>query len=276
LFCEQQGLFARAGLPVPQIYHYEKERGLVFLEDCGDVMLQELVERQGVTACYNYYRRAIDWLLQLQAATFSIKGNYPAFGWVFDVPKFTYELEFFLTHMLEGLREQTIPSSQRRQFSQCFHQLSELLAQEPRYLTHRDYHSRNLMVVGEDLKILDFQDARLGLCQYDLASLLRDSYVSLPESMIAELLTYYLARRKRWKLPALGKKHFQRIFVLTCIQRNLKALGTFAYQAAECQNPSYLPYIPPTLKHLRLNLSRCPESADLRRLLGRYLPELKA
>ncbi len=275
LFCEQQGLFSRAGLPVPQIYHYEEERGVIFLEDCGDVMLQDLVERQGVNTCYEHYHRAIDWLLQLQAATFTIQGNYPAFGWAFDVPKFTYELEFFLTHMLEGLGEQTIPSSHRRQFSRCFQQLAEVLAREPRYLTHRDYHSRNLMVVGKDIKILDFQDTRLGLCQYDLASLLRDSYVYLPEKLVADLLTYYLSRRKCWKLPALEEKHFQRIFILTCIQRNLKALGTFAYQAAECRNPSYLPYIPPTLRYLRLNLSLSPESADLGRLLGRYLPELK-
>lgn len=274
LFCDQQELFIYAGLPVPEIYRYDREHGFIFLEDCGDIMLQDLIGQQGIDACYEYYFQAIDYLLQLQSATISLDKNYPAFKWAFDVPKFTYELDFFLVNMVEKFRGQKIGPIHRNQIRDCFYKLSEILALEPRCLTHRDYHSRNMMIKEGGIKILDFQDARLGPCQYDLASLLRDSYVVLSDKMIEELIDYYLNKRRLWQLDQLDKDHFQRIFILMCIQRNLKALGTFGYQAVERNNQTYIPYIAPTLEYLRQNFTQCPEFKDLGELLGNYLPEL--
>ncbi|MBI5789389.1 MAG: phosphotransferase [Candidatus Schekmanbacteria bacterium] len=274
LFHQQQGLFREIGLPVPQIHHYDEKQGLMFLEDCGDMTLQLMVQKKGLSACLIYYRKAIDWLLKLQEATISAGRHYPAFHWAFDTLKFTEELEFFAVHMLEHMRHSEFAPDERRNLRMEFQKLAAVLAAEPRYLTHRDYHSRNIMIIGDELKILDFQDARLGLCQYDLASLLRDSYVQLPDKMIDELLTYYLNKRGQYKLPPIENDQFQRLFTLTCVQRNLKALGTFAYQAVKRQNDVYLPYIPPTLQYVNLNLRRFPETAGLHKILASYLPEL--
>ena len=111
-------------------------------------------------------------------------------------------------------------------------------------LCHRDYHSRNLMLHGGSLHIIDFQDARMGPDTYDLASLLRDSYVDISERELDELIAYFLAL----KGAAGRRRRSGRRFDLMALQRNLKALGTFGYQTTTRRNPVYIQYIPRTLE----------------------------
>ena len=118
------------------------------------------------------------------------------------------------------------------------------LAAEPRVLCHRDYHSRNLMLHDGSLYIIDFQDARMGPDTYDLASLLRDSYVDIADRELDELIAYFLALKGREPTP----REFRRRFDLMALQRNLKALGTFGYQTTTRRNPVYIQYIPRTLQ----------------------------
>ena len=145
------------------------------------------------------------------------------------------------------------------------------LAAEPRVLCHRDYHSRNLMLRGDKLFIIDFQDARLGPDTYDLASLLRDSYVDLPWAVVDDLIAYFLALQGRAAEPA----EFRRRFDLMALQRNLKALGTFGYQTAARGNPVYIQYMPRTLNYVRENLRRYPRFGRLADLLSSHVPELR-
>ena len=150
--------------------------------------------------------------------------------------------------------------------------ICETLERQPMCFTHRDYHSRNLMVLqGEELGVLDFQDARLGLCQYDLASLLMDSYFVLGEVLIEELLDYYLGCIEKLEARPLNEKEFRRIFYLTAIQRNLKAVGTFAYKMVQHRNNQYLKFIPQTLQYLWGNFKRFPELNPLQETLRFYL-----
>jgi len=137
-------------------------------------------------------------------------------------------------------------------------------------LCHRDYHSRNLMLFADRLYWIDFQDARMGPASYDLASLLRDAYVDVPEELQEELQE----RFRQKAAPGEARDVFRRRFDLMCVQRNLKALGTFGYMATVRQNPVYLPYIPRTLAHARRNLSLYPELERLRRTLARHVPGL--
>jgi hypothetical protein len=138
-------------------------------------------------------------------------------------------------------------------------------------LCHRDYHSRNLMWRDGRLCIIDFQDARLGPDTYDLVSLLRDSYVDLPERVVDELIAYFLALSGR---PA-DDAEFRRRFDLMALQRNLKALGTFGYQTTARRNPVYIQYIPRTLKHARENLHKHARFGPLLTILARHVEELK-
>ena len=128
------------------------------------------------------------------------------------------------------------------------------LAAEPPVLCHRDYHSRNLMLRGDQLCIIDFQDARLGPDTYDLVSLLRDSYVDLPWPVVDDLIAYFLALQGR----SGEQEEFRRRFDLMALQRNLKALGTFGYQTTARGNSVYIQYIPRTLNYARENLQAVP------------------
>ena len=100
------------------------------------------------------------------------------------------------------------------------------------------------MLHGGELYIIDFQDARMGPDTYDLVSLLRDSYVDLPEETSNELIAYFLALKR--PKPA-NEREFRRRFDIMALQRNLKALGTFGYQTTARRNPVYIQYIPRTL-----------------------------
>ncbi|HTU99684.1 MAG TPA: phosphotransferase, partial [Luteitalea sp.] len=136
---------------------------------------------------------------------------------------------------------------------------------------HRDYHSRNLMLHRQKLYLIDYQDARLGPDTYDLASLLRDSYVDLSDSMVNWLLAYFLALTGRPESEA----EFRERFDVMSLQRNLKALGTFGYQTIAKQNPVYIQYMPRTLRYVRTNLARYRAFGRLHDLLAAHVDELR-
>src|SRR4026209_2818388 len=117
------------------------------------------------------------------------------------------------------------------------------------------------------LYIIDFQDARMGPDTYDLVSLLRDSYVDCTESQVDELIAYFLALRGQAAGSSDGPR-FRERFDVMALQRNLKALGTFGFQAATRVNPVYIQYMPRTLEYARLNLGRHPRFGRLRELLA--------
>ena len=120
--------------------------------------------------------------------------------------------------------------------------------------------------------MLDFQDARMGLAQYDVASLLRDSYVILQDVLVEFLLDYYVSELKKRTGERLDGPRFRYLFDMTSLQRNLKAIGTFAYQAVERKNPVYLKYVHDTLAYIAKNLQRYDEIASYREIFARYLP----
>ena len=103
-----------------------------------------------------------------------------------------WELNFFVKHFLEAYRGISLTPAVREALDEEWLAIADELADEPRVLCHRDYHSRNLMLHDRRLYIIDFQDARMGPDTYDLASLLRDSYVDLTEARVDELIRGYL------------------------------------------------------------------------------------
>ena len=170
--------------------------------------------------------------------------------------------------------------SQREALSGEWSAIAHELASEPRVLCHRDYHSRNLMLHEGSLYIIDFQDARLGPDTYDLASLLRDSYVEISDRSLDDLIAYFCALKGCEGEPALphleqSSLEFRRRFDLMALQRNLKALGTFGYQTTTRRNPVYIQYMPRTRHYARTNLEKYDRFARLRELLASYIEELQ-
>jgi hypothetical protein len=271
-FVNTAELFAAMPVPVPRILGHADDLGILALEDLGDVTLQAHLGSAPAARHAQLYRQAVAFIEIFQRRGRELADRqYLPYGVSFDVEKLTWELDFFVRHFLEGYRDVELTPAERAALREECAAIVRELAAEPPVLCHRDYHSRNLMWCDGRLCIIDFQDARLGPDTYDLVSLLRDSYVDLPEETVAELIAYFLALTGRSGEAAL----FRRRFDLMALQRNLKALGTFGYQTAARRNPVYIQYIPRTLMYARENLYRYDRFSRLAGLLGAHVEELR-
>jgi aminoglycoside/choline kinase family phosphotransferase len=279
-FVNVGALLAEVPLPVPAIRHHAADLGLLALQDLGDVTLQAHVGAAPAIEHAAVYRQAVGFIDVLQRRGAELTSpRYLPYAMAFDVEKLTWELEFFVRHFMEAYRGAAIGPAARDALRAEWAAIADELAAEPRVLCHRDYHSRNLMPHDGELYIIDFQDARMGPDTYDLASLLRDSYVDLTEEVVDDLMAYFLALKSRNGVHAdlawftRYQKDFRRRFDLMALQRNLKALGTFGYQTAARQNPVYIQYMPRTLSHARANLMRYSRFGRLRELLAAFIDE---
>lgn len=266
---------AACRLPVPTLQYYDREAGLIYLEDFGDLTLAEACRDAAPSRIAALYRRAIDGIVVLQT-----KGTAPgnpqcvAFHRKFDVPLLMWEFEHFLEYGVAARRPEPMKPTDLAPVQQTFRMIAETMAAQPHVFVHRDYHSRNLMVDGARLGIIDFQDALMGPATYDLASLLRDAYIALDEALVDELIAYYLAGMAQQGVR-FDATAYRRLFDWTSLQRNLKAAGRFVYIDRVKHNPKFLADIPRVLGYVRRNLRKYPELAPLQAHLVPYVPELQ-
>ena len=266
---------SKAGVSVPALYYYDRHAGLLYLEDFGDLTLSEACATAR-TDIEGRYKQAIDVLVGMQSkATSPADPHCLAFHRSFDVPLLMWEFDHFLEYGIAARQGMPLNSDDEAAIREEFRKISELLARQPRVFVHRDYHSRNLMVDGERLGVIDFQDALMGPATYDLASLLRDAYIALDESLIDRLIDYYLDQLEEGRHLWTNRGAFRRLFDFTSLQRNLKAAGRFVYIDRVKGNPKFLVDIPRTLGYVKRNLHKYPELFSLRKLMSRYVPELQ-
>jgi aminoglycoside/choline kinase family phosphotransferase len=270
-FANVARLLHAIAVPAPAILGHSNALGIIALQDLGDVTLQAHLGAASVTEHAALYREAVGLIHQLQVRGRDFSApEYVPYTLAFDIEKLTFELEFFVKHFVGGYRGASLPPSERTALSEEWAVIAGELASEPRVVCHRDYHSRNLMLHEGRLFVIDFQDARLGPDTYDLASLLRDSYVDITEREREDLIAYFLALAGVRDAAA-----FRERFDLMSVQRNLKALGTFGFQASARGNSIYIQYIPRTLKSVRDNFERHGRFARLQALLGSRIEELR-
>ena len=259
-------------VPIPRVLGHADDLGVLALDDLGDVTLQAHLGASTPAEHAALYRQAVALIATLQRRGAELESTgYMPYGIAFDVEKLTWEMDFFIKHFLEAYRGVVLSDEQRATLREQFAVLVNRLASEPRVLCHRDYHSRNLMLHGSRLYIIDFQDARMGPDTYDLVSPLRDSYVDLPEQTVEELIAYFLALKGETDRA----EEFRDRFHLMALQRNLKALGTFGYQTTARRNPVYIQYIPRTLRYVRDNLASLPLFGRLGELLAGHVEEFR-
>ena len=269
-----RSLLASWGVPVPELHDHDGARGLLVLEDLGDLTLQEVLKGASEVEREDLYREAVEGIVILQRETGRGQPKAGCFQISFDLEKLSWELHYFLKHFVETHRRADLSAEDRAVVAEAFHRLAEEIASWPRVLCHRDYHSRNLMLHRGRLWLLDFQDALLGPRQYDLASLLRDSYIALPNDLIDGLLDDYARLSEHAGRPIGDRAAFRRLFDLVSVQRNLKAAGRFVYIDRVKHNQNFLPAIPRTLGYVRANCRRYPELKPLHDLLAPLVPEL--
>jgi aminoglycoside/choline kinase family phosphotransferase len=258
-------------LPVPHIRHEMADLGVLVLDDLGDLTLQAYTDSAPDHRHQALYERAVDHLVLLQQrGAERADPNLLPYTLAFDVEKLMWEMDFFITHFIEGFRGMTIPPAVRAALREELTALTRELSDEPRVLCHRDYHSRNLMVVGDELFVIDFQDARMGPNTYDLVSLLRDCYVDMHPDLFAHLFSRFHRAACRDEDP----DRFATRFDTMAVQRHLKALGTFGYQAVARANPAYAQYVPRTTAYIRATFDRRPHFGRLHGLLASLVPEV--
>ncbi|MGQ9920977.1 MAG: aminoglycoside phosphotransferase family protein [Desulfobacca sp.] len=265
------------GLPVPEIYTYCREEGWFLVQDLGDTSLQEavrrLADRQHVWALY---RQALDLLLALQQA------GTPGFdpGWCFDTPLYdaelvyTRECRYFQTAFLEDyLGWQQLPATLAQDFALL---VDRALASTEQAFLHRDFQSRNLLVHQGRLWLIDFQGARLGPSQYDLAALLLDPYVRLSPALQDELLAAYLSGRA--DLSAGGSLVWRQQYRYLALCRNLQMLGAYGFLSRQQGKPFFQQFIPDACRSLLRQLDALPraELPTLRDLAQRAWKQLTA
>ncbi|MFQ5431258.1 MAG: aminoglycoside phosphotransferase family protein [Nitrospinota bacterium] len=258
-----QRFLSGCGVPVPEIYLTKPERGFIYLEDCGDNLLADHVSGADNNQMMTLYMKVIDLLMVIQIeCTMKMEPDNPAGLRKFDTDKYMSELRHTVRYFIKGCRAKQLGPGDEERLEKFFMRLVSPIIEEPMLFTHRDYHARNILIKGGHLYILDYQDGRMGPRHYDLASLLYDSYVKLDGDTRNELINYYM---DRWKLAAKSEfdtKAFNDMLKRVSLQRSLKALGTFGYQAMEKQNRFYLRFVPDTLGYIKENLAALKSAAE--------------
>ena len=260
-------LLREVPVPVPDTLGNDGELGIAVLEDLGDTTLEAALPAASSDTRDNWYEEAVGLIAALQRGGARLRGsNALPFRLAFDTAKLTWELEFFLKHYLDGYRRLEAAPWLREALAVEFRTLAEQMADEPRVLCHRDYHSRNLMLHAGRLHLIDFQDARMGPDTYDLVSLLRDAYVDLDAAAVERYLDHY-----RQAMGGIDGAALRRRFVRTTVQRSLKALGTFGYQIAVRRNLRYAGAIHRAIGYARDALAQDPDRRRLHDLLAPLL-----
>lgn len=243
------------GVNVPEIYKTEPVNGLMYLEDCGDELMQDRAKTADKAELLKMYKKALDLLLLMQVeGTNRLDEKNPALRRFFDSEKYMFELNHAAEWYVYAYLSKNLNPNDQDRLRNFFHRLIAPILEWPMVFTHRDYHSRNIMTKRDKFYVIDFQDARMGPPHYDVASLLFDSYVKLEEEVRAELVEHYKSNALKTSIAEGIGKDFEKDLCRMALQRNIKALGTFGFQAASRKNTLYAKFMPDTVAYVERNM----------------------
>lgn len=247
-FILKQNFFAKNNIRVPHIYDKNELKGYILEEDLGDkTLLSVLSSIEDEKVEFSYYKNLIDQLLVLHSLDVT---NSNLFNLKFDFEKLNSEIEMTLDYFIKGFLS-IDDNKYLDNLKKLFGEICTRISAKKMVLTHRDYHSRNIMVQNHELIMIDFQDARMGIPQYDLASLLDDCYYKLTEINKEKLIKYYYDSIA----PSLHDQtydEFLNYYDDMVIQRAFKAVGSFAYIYKTRNDVRYLKYIGFAMEKIRL------------------------
>jgi hypothetical protein len=248
-------LFSRS-VPVPEYFAFDRESGLIISEDLGDVRLHGHVLSGAMDSgeIRATYVRVIRELVRMQ-----LQGSRGFRGsWCWQTPFYDRELMlaresgYFLDSLCRELLHVDVPG---RELAAEFEDIADCAAAAPAiFFLHRDFQSRNIMLKEGRIRIIDFQGGRLGPLAYDLASLLLDPYVGLPNQVREELAHEYILELNRHLNYDAGQ--FRREYTYLSLQRNLQMLGAFAFLSGRRGKVFFRPYIRPALLSLQSLLAK--------------------
>jgi aminoglycoside/choline kinase family phosphotransferase len=243
-FVHASGVMAGAGVSVPRVLAADLEQGFLLLDDFGSLTYLQALNEQTATALYGEASAA---LVRLQLA--SRPGVFPEY----DRALLGRELDLYPQWYVERHRGVILGDDDRNILHGAFQTLLDGVLAQSRVYVHRDYHSRNLMVLpgAANPGVLDFQDAVYGPCTYDLVSLLRDAYIAWPEEVVIDLAIRHWEQARKAGLPVPDDfGDFYRDFEWMGLQRHLKVLGIFARLNHRDGKSRYLADLPLVLDYV--------------------------
>jgi hypothetical protein len=266
------------GLSPPDILHADLEQGLLLIEDLRE---EGVVSGDPPAPIVERYQTAVDVLAYLHAR--KLPDTLPVAPHLeyklprYDLEAFLIEAELLLDWYLPRLGA-TIDDEARSTFRTLWREALAPSIEEPPTWVLRDYHSPNLLWLADrhELRrvgVLDFQDALMGPPGYDLASLLQDARVNVPEETELALLGHYVQRRRTDK-PEFDATVFTKSYVTLAAQRASKILGIFARLDARDGKPQYLRHMPRVWAYLQRSLAH-PSQATLKEWYSEHVPALK-
>jgi aminoglycoside/choline kinase family phosphotransferase len=261
-------LLTESQVKVPTIFRQNPDDGFLLLEDFGS---QCFLDQLNSSTADGLYQTAFDSLFRLQTNTPLQNLGLPGY----DETLLRRELAIFKEWFLGQLLDFQIPSSI---WDTACAILTTSALEQPRTCVHRDYHSRNLMILADNSPgVIDFQDAVIGPITYDLVSLLRDCYIAWPEQQVEQWQLSYFARLRQAGLIACSPAQFKRWFDLMGLQRHLKAIGIFSRLHLRDGKSGYLGDIPRTLNYVATVCAIYPELAEFNNFLHDHvLPALNS
>jgi aminoglycoside/choline kinase family phosphotransferase len=268
-FLEVRDLLAERGIRVPRIFADGTDQGWLVVEDLGDdTMANYLLKRPADKR--DIYQLAVRDLARAQRELVELPEASIIRSRAFDHDLLRWEIDHFLEWGVAA-RDIRISPADKAAFEGIADRLANRIAGWPRGFVHRDYQSRNLMVIpkndgspgGVELAWIDFQDAMLGPRVYDLVALLSDSYQEFDADFIEERLDEYADHSG---LATNGRILLRREFDFVTVQRKLKDAGRFIFIERKNGNPSFLPFVEPTIRKARAAIARLSDDADMRAL----------
>ncbi|WP_316676377.1 phosphotransferase [uncultured Tolumonas sp.] len=241
-FIDNAQALQRTNIAAPIVHHSDLEQGFLCVSDLGDDSLLSRLNDESVSA---WYWQALQLLPQL----INIKLELP----VFDAEFMVRENSIFPEWLLGQHLQLTLTAAEKALLAETFALLTANNLQQPQVVMHRDFHSRNLMVLADkSLAVIDFQDMVLGPLTYDAVSLLKDCYCRWPDAVIEQgVAQAYQLYSESGILSDVSYAQFVQWLDLTGMQRHLKAAGIFTRLYHRDGKSGYLKDIPRTLGYVR-------------------------
>ncbi len=250
-FSKIGGILQKHALSSPEIYAVDEEEYAILMEDLGDGVLHDLIKERSLQM-EPAYRKILDWLFRFHLVC---AGNQAEFNDAvkrhFDFSGIRWESEYFAENYLRDFL--SLPQRTIDRLNPAFDALAEAAMRQPQLLVHRDFQSQNIMIKNSEVRIIDFQGARLGPLCYDMMSLLWDPYVPIPKSCRISLMKYYFAKFADDKLPPqlrIDASTLMGYALVAGMQRIMQALGAYCFLSKKLGKKQFLKHIGPGAKRL--------------------------
>ncbi|MBC75784.1 MAG: aminoglycoside phosphotransferase [Halobacteriovoraceae bacterium] len=266
-FVETQKFFEKHDIKVPKVIHTDLSKGYLLEEDLGDeTLLKALSSVNSKEAELSVFKDIIEELVKIHSIPLEEVSKSHIGKLKFDFEKLINEIDFTVDYFVGrflGVEDEGL----KRSLIEEFYPVCKRLSSQKMVCTHRDFHSRNIMVTDDKFMIIDFQDARLGIPQYDLASLLEDCYYDLNAENRELLKRMYFESLPEEVHGQKSVEEFQSLYRDMLLQRVFKAVGSFAYIYHHRKDHRYLKYIGFAMEKLKLAMLDQPDLKNLKHKL---------